>query len=58
MRSEQSKMRNVPFWIDSAPIQKFPRLQSNINVDIVVVGAGITGITIAYLPKRAGLSSQ
>jgi hypothetical protein len=37
MRSEQSKMRKVPFWIDIAPIQKFSRLQRNISVDIVVV---------------------
>ena len=54
MRSEQSEMRNVPFWIDSAAIQKFPRLRRNVNVDVVVVGAGITGITAAYLLKEAG----
>ncbi len=54
MRTEQWKMKNVPFWIDSAPIQRFPRLQRNINVDVVVVGAGITGITTAYLLRKAG----
>jgi glycine/D-amino acid oxidase-like deaminating enzyme len=47
-------MRNVPVWIDTAPIQKFPKLQRNITVDIVVVGAGVTGITTAYLLKKAG----
>jgi glycine/D-amino acid oxidase-like deaminating enzyme/nitrite reductase/ring-hydroxylating ferredoxin subunit len=47
-------MKNIPFWIDNAPVQKFPRLQRNINVDVVVVGAGITGITAAYLLKKAG----
>jgi glycine/D-amino acid oxidase-like deaminating enzyme/nitrite reductase/ring-hydroxylating ferredoxin subunit len=47
-------MRNVPFWIDSAPIKRFPRLERNVNVDVVVVGAGITGITTAYLLKKAG----
>jgi glycine/D-amino acid oxidase-like deaminating enzyme/nitrite reductase/ring-hydroxylating ferredoxin subunit len=47
-------MRNVPVWIDTAPIQKFPKLQKNIAVDIVVVGAGVTGITAAYLLKKAG----
>jgi hypothetical protein len=45
-------MRNVPFGIDSAPIQKFPRLQRNINVDIVAVGAGITGITDCLSPEK------
>ena len=47
-------MRNVPVWIDTAPIQKFPKLQRNITVDVVVVGAGVTGITTAYLLKKAG----
>ena len=49
-------MRNVPFWIDSVPIKRFPRLQKQLNVDVVVVGAGITGITTAYLLKQAGLT--
>src|SRR4029453_14606057 len=49
-------MRNVPFWIDSAPIKRFPRLERNVNVDIVVVGAGITGITPAHLLKETGLT--
>src|SRR6266481_9839019 len=47
-------MKSVPFWIDSAPIPKFPKLQSNISVGVLVVGAGITGITTAYLLKKAG----
>src|SRR5205809_2110210 len=49
-------MKNVPFWIDSAPIQKFPKIQRNVNVEVVVVGAGVTGITTAYLLKKAGLT--
>jgi glycine/D-amino acid oxidase-like deaminating enzyme/nitrite reductase/ring-hydroxylating ferredoxin subunit len=56
MRSEESTMKNVPFWIESVPIKRFPRLQRNINVDVLVVGAGVTGITTAYLLKRAGLT--
>jgi glycine/D-amino acid oxidase-like deaminating enzyme/nitrite reductase/ring-hydroxylating ferredoxin subunit len=47
-------MTNVPFWIDTAPIQKFPRLVRNINVDVVVIGGGVTGITVAYLLKKSG----
>ena len=54
MRTEQWKMRNIPFWIDSTPIRRFPKLQKNINVDVVVIGAGVTGITTAYLLKKAG----
>jgi glycine/D-amino acid oxidase-like deaminating enzyme/nitrite reductase/ring-hydroxylating ferredoxin subunit len=47
-------MKNVPFWIDDTPIQKFPKLQRNISVDVLVVGTGVTGITTAYLLKKAG----
>src|SRR6478735_10758022 len=47
-------MRNVPLWIDDTPIGTFPKLQSNISVDVLVVGAGVTGITAAYLLKKAG----
>src|SRR6478735_897515 len=47
-------MRNVPVWIDDTPIPKFPKLKRNISVDVVVVGAGVTGITTAYLLKKAG----
>ena len=47
-------MTNVPVWIDDTPIQKFPKLQRNISVDVLVVGAGVTGITVAYLLKKAG----
>lgn len=47
-------MRNVPVWIDDTPIRKFPKLQRTISVDVLVVGAGVTGITTAYLLKKAG----
>jgi glycine/D-amino acid oxidase-like deaminating enzyme/nitrite reductase/ring-hydroxylating ferredoxin subunit len=47
-------MRNVPVWIDDTPIRKFPKLQRNISADVIVIGAGVTGITAAYLLKKAG----
>jgi ribulose 1,5-bisphosphate synthetase/thiazole synthase len=49
-------VRNIPFWIDSAPLKRFPRLEKNLSVDFIVVGAGITGITAAYLLKETGLT--
>ncbi|HEU0276058.1 MAG TPA: FAD-dependent oxidoreductase [Candidatus Udaeobacter sp.] len=48
-------MKNVPYWIDSTPIEQFPRLQEDMHADVLVVGAGITGVTTAYLLKKAGL---
>jgi glycine/D-amino acid oxidase-like deaminating enzyme/nitrite reductase/ring-hydroxylating ferredoxin subunit len=34
---------------------QFPELTQDLTVDVVVVGAGITGVTAAYLIKSAGL---
>jgi glycine/D-amino acid oxidase-like deaminating enzyme/nitrite reductase/ring-hydroxylating ferredoxin subunit len=49
-------MQNVPYWIDQTPIEPFPRLQKNVHVDVLVIGAGVTGITTAYFLKKAGMS--
>jgi glycine/D-amino acid oxidase-like deaminating enzyme/nitrite reductase/ring-hydroxylating ferredoxin subunit len=56
LATNTDKMRNAPFWIDSAPIRRFPRLQRNINVDVVIIGAGVTGVTTAYLMKKEGFT--
>jgi glycine/D-amino acid oxidase-like deaminating enzyme/nitrite reductase/ring-hydroxylating ferredoxin subunit len=42
------------YWTDNTPAPKFSALKEDIAVDVLVVGAGITGITAAYLLKRAG----
>lgn len=47
-------MDTSPYWIDSAPLPQFPSLKENIEVDVIVVGGGITGITAAYLAKKEG----
>src|ERR1044072_6663512 len=49
-------MKNVPVWIDDTEIRKFPKLTSNVSVDVLVVGAGVTGITTAHLLKKAGFT--
>lgn len=48
-------MNTSPYWIDTAKLPVFPRLNSDLHVDVVVIGGGITGITAAYLLKLAGL---
>jgi glycine/D-amino acid oxidase-like deaminating enzyme/nitrite reductase/ring-hydroxylating ferredoxin subunit len=48
-------MKPDSYWIDSTPIEAFPSIASDVNVDILVVGAGLTGITTAYLLKKAGM---
>jgi glycine/D-amino acid oxidase-like deaminating enzyme/nitrite reductase/ring-hydroxylating ferredoxin subunit len=42
------------FWIESTPTTHYPELEGDIDVDVAVVGAGITGVTSAYLLKQAG----
>jgi glycine/D-amino acid oxidase-like deaminating enzyme/nitrite reductase/ring-hydroxylating ferredoxin subunit len=42
--------------MDAVPLPSLPRLERNQKVDVVVVGAGITGLTAAYLLTQAGRS--
>src|SRR4051812_35376533 len=49
-------MNTTPFWFDTGPIPRFPRLGGDLKTDVVVIGGGITGITAAYLLKKAGAS--
>jgi glycine/D-amino acid oxidase-like deaminating enzyme/nitrite reductase/ring-hydroxylating ferredoxin subunit len=43
------------FWRDSVEIPEFPSLDKDIEVDVCIVGGGITGITTAYLLAKEGL---
>jgi glycine/D-amino acid oxidase-like deaminating enzyme len=47
-------MREMSYWWDTARLPKFPPVARDLQVDVVVVGGGITGITAAYLFKKAG----
>jgi glycine/D-amino acid oxidase-like deaminating enzyme/nitrite reductase/ring-hydroxylating ferredoxin subunit len=49
-----SSMTTGSCWTDNTPAPRFSALKEDIAVDVLVVGAGITGITAAYLLKRAG----
>lgn len=48
-------MATVSHWSITARIPQFPSLRRNLSVDAAVIGAGNTGITTAYLLKKAGL---
>src|SRR5438270_11867639 len=49
-------MPKKSYWLGSSTLPRFPRLSADVRVDVAVVGAGITGITAAYLLKKAGRS--
>lgn len=42
-------------WRDSYTSSNYLQLSDDLQVDVVVVGAGITGLTCAYLLKKSGL---
>jgi glycine/D-amino acid oxidase-like deaminating enzyme/nitrite reductase/ring-hydroxylating ferredoxin subunit len=44
------------FWINSAVPISYSQLQQNLDVDVVVVGGGIAGVTTAYLLLKSGRS--
>ncbi len=43
-------------WTSAAPPTEYPLLQSRRSADVAIVGAGIVGLTAAYLLRSAGLS--
>jgi glycine/D-amino acid oxidase-like deaminating enzyme/nitrite reductase/ring-hydroxylating ferredoxin subunit len=43
------------YWRDFIAFPEYPRLEQDMQVDVVIVGGGITGITSAYLLVNAGL---
>ena len=47
-------MKN-PLWLDTVNFPDYQTLNKNIEVDICIVGAGITGITLAYRLRDSGL---
>ena len=46
-------MKMEPYWM-SETLPRFASLASDLAVDVVIIGAGLTGITAAWLLKREG----
>ena len=51
-----STVDTTPYWIESASLPRFPKLERDEHVDVLIVGGGITGLTAAYLLAVAGKS--
>jgi glycine/D-amino acid oxidase-like deaminating enzyme len=47
--------RPIPFWLDCEREVSFATLQTNLKVDVAIVGAGIVGLHAAYLLRDSGL---
>lgn len=47
--------KNVSYWVESIKPVEHKKLNENIDTDVVVVGGGISGVTIAYRLTGMGL---
>ena len=46
MKATQASSRHgAAYWADSATMPRFPRLDDDLTVDVLIVGGGITGLT-------------
>ncbi|HET6724246.1 MAG TPA: FAD-dependent oxidoreductase [Chitinophagaceae bacterium] len=45
---------NISYWIDSFPQLSFETLKNDIDTDVLVIGAGIAGLTTAYCLAVSG----
>ena len=43
----------TPVWLATATVPDFPTLASNERADVCVIGAGIAGLTTAYMLLRS-----
>ncbi|MDP2390214.1 MAG: FAD-dependent oxidoreductase, partial [Acidobacteriota bacterium] len=49
-------LRNEPVWESTASVPAFSPLVADVTADVCVVGAGIAGLTTAYLLTQVGKS--
>ncbi|WP_210486123.1 FAD-dependent oxidoreductase [Rufibacter aurantiacus] len=47
-------MKKTSIWRQDAQISNYPRLEGEIEADVVIIGGGITGITTAHLLASGG----
>lgn len=52
---DEIKRKQGSYWLESTTSSGYPTLLEDAEADVVVVGAGIAGLTAAYLLKQAGL---
>jgi glycine/D-amino acid oxidase-like deaminating enzyme/nitrite reductase/ring-hydroxylating ferredoxin subunit len=52
MRAKE-KLENQSVWTATVKMPPYPRLKQNLRADVCIVGAGIAGLTTAYLLTRA-----
>src|SRR5690606_13576926 len=46
--------QNISLWVGTSPESNYPVLHGDIDVDVAVIGAGITGLSTAAMLKQQG----
>jgi len=54
MTMPTTHISTTPYWATSATFPPFAKLAEDAGTDVVIVGAGVTGLTAAYLLAKAG----
>src|ERR1051326_791703 len=54
MKPTTAEIASTTYWEDSSSVSRYRALDRDLTVDTVVIGAGITGLTTAYLLKQSG----
>lgn len=49
-------MENKPIWLDKIEFNKTKALDKDISVDVLIIGAGITGLSAAYHLRNSNLN--
>ena len=52
MKTDSGK--TISIWMDTADVPEYPALIENTETDVCVIGAGIAGMTTAYMLAREG----
>ena len=56
MITSQNAAKSTPFWWEEAPVEPLPKRPLEKKADVVIVGAGLAGLTAAITLARAGRS--
>ncbi len=54
MVNDNIKNKSLSYWLSSTPTTNYPTLDKDIDVEIVIVGGGLAGISCAYLLQKEG----
>lgn len=56
-QDNQNKLNGIPvsYWIASTEDTNYPQADGDLDVDVAIIGGGITGLTTAYLLRKEGI---